>query len=79
MAKLSLAPVGDVAELTDRQVEGGYSAMRDAIAEWFAVRGATYDLRVQLQTDPEAMPVEDAAVLWGDEPLSSSHRRDAAL
>ena len=72
IAKLSIAPVGDVTALTGQQVEGGYSAMRDAIAEWFTTHGATYELRAQLCTDLEAMPVEDAAILW--EEKHSPHR-----
>ncbi|MTH64873.1 catalase family protein [Paracoccus shanxieyensis] len=77
LAKLSIAPTGEVAELTGQQVKGGYSAMRDAITDWFSTRGATYELRAQLCTDPKAMPVEDAAILW--DPEISPHRVIATL
>ncbi len=77
VAKLSLVPTGPVAELTGQPVEGGHSAMRDAVVAHFAQAGATYDLRVQLCTDVEAMPVEDAAVLWC--PEASPHRTVATL
>ncbi|TXB69397.1 catalase family protein [Paracoccus aurantiacus] len=77
IAKLSLAPEGDVADLTGQQVEGGFSAMRDAVGAYFAKNGADYTLRAQLCTDPDAMPVEDAAVLW--DPDQSPHRPVARL
>jgi hypothetical protein len=77
VAKLSIAPTGEVAALTGKQVEGGYSAMRDAITDWFTSRGASYEVRAQLCTDLDAMPVEDAAILWN--PERSPHRTVATL
>lgn len=77
IAKLSIAPVGEAATLGGQQVEGGYSAMQAAVAEWFAGNGASYELRVQLCTDLKAMPVEDAAVLW--DPEYAPHRPVATL
>ena len=64
IAKISLAPTGEVTELTGKDIDDGYSAMKDAISAWFAKDGARYELRAQLCTDLEKMPVEDAAVLW---------------
>lgn len=77
IAKLSIAPVGEAADLSGRQVDGGYSAMRDAISEWFATRSATYEVRAQLCTDLKAMPIEDAAILWDS--ARSPHRPIATL
>lgn len=77
IAKLSIAPTGAVADLHGQQVAGCYSAMRDALTEWFATNGATFDLRAQLCTDLDAMPVEDAAVLW--DAAASPHRTIATL
>lgn len=77
VAKLSLAPVGGVAELTGRQVEAGFSTMRDAVVDHFRHAAATYELRAQLCVDPDTMPIEDAAVLW--DPTLSPHRAIATL
>lgn len=77
VAKLSLAPRGAVADLAGQPVKGGFSAMRDAVAGHFARSGAAYELRAQLCTDLDAMPVEDASVLW--DPEQSPHRPIAQL
>lgn len=77
VAKLSLAPTGEVADLTGQPVTGGFSAMREAMTDYFATSGATYELRAQLCTDLDAMPVEDAAVLW--DPETAPHRPIATL
>lgn len=77
VAKLSLAPWGELQGLNDRPIGDGFSAMRDALAEHFARQGATYELRAQLQTDRVAMPVEDASVLWQED--ASPHRAIATL
>lgn len=77
VAKLSLAPSGEVAKLTGQQVKGGFSAMRDAVARHFSGSGASYELCAQLCTDIESMPVEDAAILW--DPDTSPHRPVATL
>lgn len=77
VAKISLSPTGDVTRLSDEDIGKGYSSMRDAVSAWFADNGATYELRAQLQTDREAQPVEDAAVLW--DPEESPHQPVASL
>ncbi|WP_232548234.1 catalase family protein [Propioniciclava soli] len=77
VAKLSLAPVGAVAELTGRPIEPDFDSNADAIARHFRDAGADYELRVQLCTDLERMPIEDAAVLW--DPALSPHRTVATL
>lgn len=38
--------------------------LRDAVVAHFAEHGAEYELRVQLRTSAETMPVEDASVEW---------------
>ena len=43
------------------------NAFRQAMTDFFAQRGAQFDLRVQLCTDLEAMPVEDATAEWSQE------------
>ena len=39
-------------------------AFRSAMVAFFAKQGAAFDLRVQLCTDLEAMPIEDASAEW---------------
>ncbi len=41
-----------------------WNAFRDAMIAHFAEQGATFELRVQLATDPDTTPIEDAAVEW---------------
>src|SRR5699024_11277390 len=40
------------------------SAIRDLLVDYFREAVAEYELRAQLCTDVDAMPVEDAAVRW---------------
>ena len=77
VAKLSLAPLGEVATLTGQPVDPGFSTMRDAVVAHLARHGVSYELRAQLCVDPDAMPVEDAAILW--DPDLSPHRAIATL
>lgn len=46
---------------------GNYSALLEAISEWFAQETAIWEFGVQLCTDLEKMPVEDASVEWPEE------------
>jgi hypothetical protein len=73
MAKLSVVPVSpELTALTDAPVDlhGRPDGLRDAVVEHFAVAGGTWDLRVQLCTSLQAMPIEDPSVRW-DEDRSS--------
>lgn len=75
MAKLSLAPVSpELQALTDQPIElkGLPDALRGVVREHFGRHGGTWALRVQLCTDIEAMPVEDASVEWSED-LSPRH------
>jgi hypothetical protein len=70
MAKVSLAPASaGLQPLVGRHVDldGKPDGLRDAVAEHFAVLGAEWDLRIQLCTDLERMPIEDASVEWPEE------------
>lgn len=67
IAKLSLVPVGAaMTALTDARVDlsGKPDGLRAAVSDHFATTAATWELRVQLNTDLETMPVEDAATEW---------------
>jgi hypothetical protein len=72
MAKLSVAPVSPAltalqAELLD--MKGKPDAMREAVAGFFAnaAAPAEWEVRVQLCTDIERMPIEDASVTWPED------------
>lgn len=70
MAKLSLAPVSpELQALTDQPIElkGLPDALRGVVREHFGRHGGTWALRVQLCTDIEAMPIEDASVEWPED------------
>ena len=70
IAKFALVPVspnltqltGDRVNTTDRP-----DALREVIRETIIEQGGTWELRVQLNTDLETMPVEDASVEWDQE------------
>lgn len=70
MAKLSLAPVSaDLLALTDSALDTDDhpDAIRDAVVRHFATAGGTWEVRVQLSTDLEKMPLEDASVEWPED------------
>ncbi len=48
-------------------VDGDPEAIRHAVVEHFATQGGAWDLSVQLCTDLEKMPVEDASVAWDEQ------------
>ncbi|PRY57192.1 catalase family protein [Glycomyces artemisiae] len=80
VAKISAAPrSANVRSLTGKPVakRDGESALRDIVTEFFRREGAEYELRAQLCTDVERMPVEDASVLWPEE--LSPHQSIAVL
>ena len=69
IAKFALAPVSR--GLTERTgdtvaVHNRPDALREDIAEVIAEQGGTWDLRVQLCTDLEKMPIEDPTVVWDE-------------
>ena len=70
--KIELVPVsGNLTELHGKHLEHAshWNALKDAIVAFFKGETAVWELRVQLCTDLEKMPVEDATVEW-DEKLS---------
>jgi hypothetical protein len=67
MAKVSVAPVSpSLRALTDAPVDlkDKPDGLRDAVVEYFASHGGEWVLRVQLCTDLDKMPIEDASVEW---------------
>lgn len=70
MAKVAVAPVAPQllalkdapVALTDRP-----DGLREEVVDFFAAQGGEWELRVQLCTDIERMPIEDASVEWPQE------------
>ena len=70
VAKFSIAPVspalkalsGAPVDLHDKP-----NGIRDAVNAYFAQNDALWELRVQLCTDIDAMPIEDASVPWPED------------
>lgn len=70
VAKLSAVPVSSgQAALGDGPLDlsGRPDAFRDATAAYFRADGAEFEIRVQLCTGLDTMPVEDASVRWPED------------
>jgi hypothetical protein len=70
IAKLSVAPVSsELTALTGDKLatSGQPNVLRDTIADFFKTQSGTWEVRVQLQTDAEAMPIEDASIPWPED------------
>ena len=69
-AKVCLAPVsGNLVALSEAAVglAGTRDGLREAVRAFFASQGGTWEFRVQLRTDADAMPIEDASVQWPED------------
>ncbi|SAK62522.1 Catalase [Caballeronia glebae] len=67
IAKLSVVPVSaELTALTDAPVDldDKPNGLRDAVCDFFAKHGGEWEVRVQLATDIDTMPIEDASVQW---------------
>ncbi|WP_295551326.1 catalase family protein [uncultured Pseudacidovorax sp.] len=70
MAKLRLTPVSpELLALKDQvlDMDDSPNAIRDAVVSHFRAQGGTWELQVQLCTDLDAMPIEDATVEWPED------------
>ena len=70
MAKWQIAPVSpELQALKDAPVdlEAKPDGLRAALNAHFASHGGEWELRVQLCNDIEAMPIEDASVVWPED------------
>ncbi|WP_428374403.1 catalase family protein [Lichenicoccus sp.] len=69
IAKVSLVPVGDLATLTGAPIHTADdpNALRTAVSQHYATSGGEWEFRVQLCTDLETMPIEDASVVWPED------------
>lgn len=70
MAKVALVPVSnELTALTDAPVDltDKPNGLREAVIDFFASHGATWEVRVQLCRDINSMPLENAAIEWPQE------------
>jgi hypothetical protein len=70
MAKISVAPISPALAALAKaplNVNGKPDGLRAAVVEHFAIQGGEWELRVQLCNDLDAMPIENAAVVWPEE------------
>lgn len=69
-AKLAVVPVSpELVALKDAPIDLRHrpNALREEVEAFFAQHGGVWELRVQLATDIERMPVEDASVVWPED------------
>jgi len=69
-AKLAVVPVSEtLTALTDQHVDFGDNpdGLRAAVSDYFTRHGGTWEVRIQLATDIEKMPIEDASVQWPED------------
>lgn len=69
-AKLSLVPASPALQALAGEtvsVAGRPNALREAAIDFLREHEAEWELRVQLRTDAESMPIEDASVTWPEE------------
>ena len=70
MAKVSVAPVSpELTALKDAAVDlkDKPDGLRDAVVDYFSGHGGEWELRIQLCTDIDKMPIEDPTVEWPEE------------
>ena len=67
ICKFSLAPVSAALKARTNKhigVSGRPNALRDSVVDYFATESGEWELKVQLNTDLESMPIEDSTVSW---------------
>ena len=70
VGKLGLYPTQETVDAlieTALELGGDPDVFRHAMVEQFAQTGAAFELRVQLSTDIDSMPIEDASVRWDED------------
>ena len=69
IAKFSVAPIFHLSRLTGAPIDlsADPNVLRDTVSQYFATNGGEWELRIQLCTDLETMPIEDASVTWPEE------------
>jgi hypothetical protein len=69
IAKIGIVPVSPaLTALTDKPLDLNHDpdALRNAVRDYFASNGGTWEVRAQLCTNLDDMPVEDTAVAWDE-------------
>jgi hypothetical protein len=69
-AKVVLVPVSDgLRALTGAPLPAGDNplVLREAVLDYFRIAGGEWELRAQLATDLDQMPIEDASVEWPED------------
>jgi hypothetical protein len=70
IAKISVAPISPeliALEQSPLNVNGVPNGLREAVVNFFRKNGGEWEVRAQLCTDLELMPIENAAVVWPEE------------
>ncbi len=68
IAKFAVAPIFSLSLLTDAPVDtSNPNVLREAVSQYFASHDGEWEFRIQLCTDLETMPIEDATVIWPEE------------
>jgi hypothetical protein len=69
IAKISIEPSSpNLKALHHKGLEtSGHSAVRDAVVEFFKTEKAVWDVKVQLCSDLQRMPIEDTTVAWPED------------
>ncbi len=83
VAKIGVIPVSpNLTELTDKRLtnNGEPNMLRNLVVDFFLQNAASWEIRVQLCTNPETMPIEDASVQWpeAESPYITVGRIDVA-
>jgi hypothetical protein len=80
IAKISVAPSSPELQALVQaplNVNGIPNGLREAVLDFFGKNGGAWDVRAQLCTDLEQMPIENAAAVWPEE--VSPYRRIARI
>ena len=69
IAKLAVSPSPETLQQIEQAppLTSGDDAFREAAAAFLAEHSAVFEVRVQLCTDIDSMPVEDASAIWSEE------------
>jgi hypothetical protein len=83
IAKIGVFPISpNLTALTARRLtnNGEPNMLRNLVVDFFLQNGASWEIRAQLCTNPETMPIEDASVEWpeAESPYISIGRIDVA-
>jgi len=79
IAKFQFVPVSGIKDYADETIDatGRPDANREAMNELLTEQGGVWELRVQLNTDLDKMPIEDASAEWDED--ESPYRTVARL